>query len=105
MKKFPFYAMIIILSFTILPQQITAASSTPIETTTPPKEIPADVKIMLDRLDEIKKMDKSNLNSAERKELRKEVREIKTQLKSSGNGVYLSVGAIIIVILLLILIL
>jgi len=105
MKKFPFYAMIIILSFTILPQQITASTSVPIETTAPPKEIPANVKIMLDRLEEIKKMDKSNLKSAERKELRKEVREIKTNLKSTGNGVYLSVGAIIIVILLLILIL
>jgi VIT1/CCC1 family predicted Fe2+/Mn2+ transporter len=43
-------------------------------------------------------MDKSSLNSSEKKELRKEVREIKSELKASGNGVYFSVGAIIIII-------
>jgi hypothetical protein len=45
------------------------------------------------------------MKASEKKELRKEVRTIKAQLKASNNGVYLSVGAIIIVILLLILIL
>ena len=50
-------------------------------------------------------MDKSNLNSSEKKELRKEVKAIKKTLKSTGNGVYLSIGAIIIIILLLILLL
>jgi hypothetical protein len=49
-------------------------------------------------------MDKSSLTSSE-KELRKEVREIKSAIRSSGNGVYFSVGAIIIIILLLILLL
>lgn len=42
---------------------------------------------------------------AEKKELRKEVRAIKTTLKSSNGGVYLSVGAILIIVLLLILLL
>ena len=50
-------------------------------------------------------MDKSDMSRAEKKELRKEVKEIKTDLKSTGNGVYLSVGAIIIIVLLLILLL
>jgi hypothetical protein len=53
---------------------------------------------MLNRLEEIKEMDKSSLKSSE-KELRKEVREIKSELKRSGQGVYFSVGAIIIIIL------
>jgi hypothetical protein len=48
---------------------------------------------MLNRLEEIKEMDKSSLKSSE-KELRKEVREIKSELKRSGQGVYFSVGAI-----------
>jgi hypothetical protein len=65
----------------------------------------AEAKILLTRLDEIKAMDKSTLNSTERKELRKEVRSIKSQLSELGGGVYLSVGAIIIIILLLILLL
>ena len=62
-------------------------------------EIPADVQIMLDRLDEIKEMDKSSLKSDERKELRAEVRDIKSTLRANGNGLYISGGAIIIILL------
>ncbi len=65
-------------------------------------EIPADVQIMLDRLEEIKDMDKSSLKSTERKELRAEVREIKSTLRATGNGLYISSGAIIIILLLII---
>lgn len=39
--------------------------------------MPAEVKGMLNRLEEIKTMDKSTLNSSEKKTLRKEVRAIK----------------------------
>jgi len=67
----------------------------------PTTEVPADVKIMMDRLDEIKGMDKSNLKSSKRKELRRELREIKRELK--GKGIYLSTGALIIILLLIIL--
>ncbi|WP_162127779.1 hypothetical protein [Flavobacterium phycosphaerae] len=65
----------------------------------------AKTEVLLNRLNEIKEMDKSNLSRTERKALRKEVKEIKATMKASGGGVYLSVGAIIIIILLLILIL
>jgi hypothetical protein len=61
--------------------------------------------ILLARLDEIKAMDFSDLSSKERKELRKEVRAIKSELRELGSGIYISVGAAIIIILLLILIL
>ena len=74
-------------------------------TSTKTTEMPAEVKAMLTRLDEIKAMDKSSLTASDKKELRKEVRTIKKNLKASGNGVYLSIGAIIIIILILILIL
>ena len=57
------------------------------------------------RLQEIKDMDKENLSRAEKKELRREVKEIKKELKAGTQGVYLSVGAIIIIVLLLILLL
>ena len=60
---------------------------------------------MIHRLEEIKNLDKSNLSRAERKQLRAEVKAIKSGLSLSGNGVYLSIGAIIIIILLLILLL
>ena len=72
------------------------------ETTIKEEEIPADVQILLDRLEAIKAMDKSELKSSERKELRAEVREIKSTLRAAGNGLYISTGAIIIILLLII---
>ncbi|PKQ44589.1 hypothetical protein [Confluentibacter flavum] len=71
-------------------------------TTNKVEEIPAEVQVMLDRLEEIKAMDKSDLKSAERKELRAEVREIKSTLRAAGNGLYISTGVIIIILLLII---
>lgn len=64
-----------------------------------------ELKRITDRVEEIKHMDKSNLSKEERKELRKELKEMKKHARAMGGGVYLSVGAIIIIILLLILIL
>ena len=61
--------------------------------------------VLLNRLNEIKAMDKSALSSAEKKELRTELKSLKKEMKKSTQGVYLSVGAIIIIILLLILLL
>jgi hypothetical protein len=105
MKKQTLLTMIFLCSLFITPINLVAKTIEPITTSSNPKEVPASVKILLNRLEEIKKMDKSNLNSSEKKELRKEVRTIKKTLKSTGNGVYLSIGAIIIIILLLILLL
>ena len=56
-------------------------------------------------MNEIKAMDKSSLNSSEKKDLRMELKSMKKEMKHAQNGVYLSVGAIIIIILLLIILL
>lgn len=97
--------MILTLSLVAVPTSVVAKTIEPTSIPATPKEVPAEVKTMLNRLEEIKKMDKSALTRAEKKELRKEVKTIKKTLRSSGNGVYLSVGAIIIIVLLLILLL
>jgi len=60
---------------------------------------------LVQRLEEIKSLDKSEMTRLEKKGLRKEVVEIKKEMRAMSGGVYLSVGAIIIVILLLILLL
>lgn len=65
----------------------------------------AEAQAMVSRIEEIKAMDKSKMNSSEKKALRKEVRSIKKNLTELNGGVYLSVGAIIIIVLLLILLL
>lgn len=106
MKKTSFYVMIIVLSLTIMPSALFASEKKlTLPSSNSATELPAEVKVMINRLDEIKAMDMSKLSSVEKKELRKEVRTIKKELKSIGKGVYLSIGAIIIIILLLILIL
>ncbi len=63
------------------------------------------VQQLTQRLEEIRSMDKSGLTRMEKKNMRKEVREMKKEMKALSGGIYLSVGAIIIVILLLILLL
>jgi hypothetical protein len=55
------------------------------------------------RLEEIKAMDKTTMTKAEKKALRGEVRAIKKEMKAISGGVYLSVGAILLIALLLIL--
>lgn len=105
MKKVTFYLMMMVLSLTVIPTAIFAAEKNPITVTANAKEVPENVKTLLSRLDEIKAMDKSSLKSSDKKALRKEVRAIKAELKSTGRGVYFSVGAIIIIILLLIILL
>ena len=61
--------------------------------------------VLLVRLNAIKEMDKSTLSASQKKELRKEVKAIRQTLRDSHRGVYLSVGAVLIIILLLILLL
>lgn len=55
------------------------------------------------RLQEIKAMDFSSLSKSEIKEIKAEMKVMKEDARAMGNGIYLSVGAIIIIILLLIL--
>jgi hypothetical protein len=81
---------------------VPAASSM---TSSPAKTENPEVQQLLQRLQEIKAMDKSDLTRMEKRSLRKEVKGIKKEMKRAANGVYLSIGAIIIIILLLILIL
>jgi hypothetical protein len=57
------------------------------------------------RLGEIKAMDKSKLSASERKSLREEAHILKIKAKKANGGIYISVGALLIVILLLILLL
>jgi hypothetical protein len=71
------------------------------------EEEPSDrAKALLVRLFEIKNMDKTTLTNSDKKALRKELRGMKKEMKAAGgldSKVYISVGAIIIIILLIIL--
>jgi len=62
------------------------------------------LKEIEERVEEIKEMDKSELTTEDKQEMRQELKQLKKEAKAT-QGVYLSIGAIIIIILLLILIL
>lgn len=53
------------------------------------------------RVAEIKAMDFSEMTSEERKEVKNELREMKKEAKAVGGGVYISVGAIILILILI----
>lgn len=103
MKKITFCLMVACLSFTLQPLQSNATiTANPLTSCVSKPTESAETKALLLRLNEINSMDKSNLKSSDKRHLRSEVRSIKHQLKVLGGGVYISVGAIILIALLLI---
>lgn len=117
MKKFTLGLMTAFMLFLFSPVQV-KADTEPIRISTAETSATTnkttETNVMIDRMNEIKAMDISTLNSSEKKELRNELRSIKSELKANGEstyiegrngGVYISVGAAIIIVLLLVLIL
>ena len=92
------------LSLTFHPLKSSAAGNVASSSVVVPSDSVAVVGY-INRLNEIKDMDKSNLSSAEKRELRKEVKSLKREIRSNSRGIYISIGAAIIIVLLLILIL
>jgi hypothetical protein len=106
MKKIILCLMVSCMLLAFYPNQTKAATKTSPSTLVTDKPVEsARAKTLLLRLDEINDMDKSSLNSSEKRVLRKEVRSIKKELTTLGGGVYISVGAVLLIILILILLL
>lgn len=106
MKKVAFYVMTAIMLLFITTTPVSASHEMNKVALVGNEKIESvESQAMMSRLEEIKAMDKSNMDSKEKRELRKEVRSIKKSMNELGGGVYLSVGAIIIIILLLVLLL
>jgi hypothetical protein len=106
MKKIIFCMMAAFLSFTFLPLQSSAVASEPASSLVAEKPSEStEVKTLELRLTEINSMDKSVMKTAEKRELRKEVKSINHKLREIGGGVYISAGAIILILILLIVLL
>jgi hypothetical protein len=106
MKKIIFCLMATILSLTFLPLQSNAATTVEPSSLVAPKTSESEeANTLVLRLNEIKVMDKSEMKSSEKRELRKEVKSINHKLREVSGGVYLSVGAIILIVILLIVLL
>lgn len=101
MKKITVGLMTAFLSFTFIPTETQAASAKTEMATTSTSDA-ARAQALLNRVEEIRMMNKTNLSPAEKKELRKELRSVREQLRDIGGGVYISAGALIVILILLI---
>ena len=66
----------------------------------------AELKALINRVNEINAMDRSTMSRAEKKEIRKELRAIKREVnmhsQHSGGAVYISGGLLIFILILII---
>lgn len=121
MKKVIFGVMAAAMLLLTVPAQADEEVVKGTETTVTTEAV-AEVGILVNRLEEINAMDFSELTRAEKKELRKEVKSIKKDLKDlsksdaaapaagdanaqgdQGAGLYISGGALIVILLLILL--
>lgn len=63
-----------------------------------------EITRLTNRVEEIRKMDKSEMTVTEKRELRKELKGIKENVRKSGEIIYISGGALLLIILIIILI-
>ncbi len=63
-----------------------------------------EINSLTKRVEEIRNMDKSEMEAKDRKELRKELKEIKKNVKNSGGTIYIG-GATLVLLIILILLL
>jgi hypothetical protein len=106
MKKIVLCLMATCLSLTFLPLQSNAATTAePSSLVNSKPAESAEAKTLVLRLNELNAMDKSKMKSADKKNLRKEVKSINHKLRDIGGGVYLSAGALILIVILLIVLL
>jgi hypothetical protein len=94
------------LSFAFYPIQLKAAKEKAATTAVHSKTTELQkAKTLLMRLHEIKAMDQGAILPGEKKNLKNEVISIRQQLEELDGGIYLSVGALILILILLIILL
>jgi hypothetical protein len=98
------YLVIALFTFFSLANVEAAKTDPRIERTAMTSPPPPEVQRMINRVYEIKAMDKSNLSVAEKKELKTELKTMKKDLKAI-DALYIPIGTAIVIILLLILLL
>lgn len=63
----------------------------------------AEMQRLQNRLEEIRAMDIENMPRSEKRKYAKEVKKIQKKMNAVGGGVYISAGALLVIIILLIL--
>ncbi|MFP4018743.1 MAG: hypothetical protein ACOC2F_03730 [Bacteroidota bacterium] len=110
MKRTIFFLIVMVftLSSTIAFANITDGKSNAEKSADPVKTenklTDEEIEKMTNRVEEIRQMDKSELTSEEKKELRKELKDIKENVKKAGGTIYIGGATLLIIILVLLLI-
>lgn len=106
MKKTIFIALLAIFSLSAAPTFATTSTTTATATTTEAKSKLTEEEISnyRSRVEEIRAMDKSELTSSEKMELKTELKDIKATMHKDGTIIYIG-GTTLLIILILILIL
>jgi hypothetical protein len=99
MKKLFIYLIGMLLPFLLIAGGVEETEKVNSETKTTEVEL-TETDQLLERLETINEMDKSELTRSEKKELRKEVKAIEKELRQQ-NGIYISVGGLIVILLLI----
>lgn len=104
MKKYIIYIISAFAAFLAVPFYSSGENPTPVAHVSK-EERNVQNQAIVHRLNQIDAIDKSTLSKEEKRELRKEVIAIRDRLKTNDSGgVYLSAGAIIIILLILIIV-
>lgn len=109
MKKIIYCLLVICITASFFPIQSNAAvneKTSSLPATKPPEPVAGmEVKALLKRVDVTNPLDKSTLRSNEKKNAQIEVREGRHHRDGRGGVVYVSVGAVVLVILLVVILL
>jgi hypothetical protein len=106
MKKTLFFTIVMIFAFSapIFASESKSASdliAVPVKTENKLSE--AEASRLTKRVEEIRDMDKSDMSIKEKRELRKELKTTKENLRKDGGYIYISAGTVILIIILIIL--
>ncbi len=110
MKKTIFYALVMILSlgatttFAAKSDLKSNSENTSAVAKTETKLTEAELSTMNKRVEEIRDMDKTNMTVTEKRELKKEMKATKENIKRNGGGyVYIGGGTLLLVLILILL--
>jgi len=109
MKKTIFFVLIMIFSlsastvFATNKNSDRASEKVAVPGKTENKLSEEEISRLTKRVEEIRDMDKTNMTVKEKRELRKEVKAIKENVKRDGGVIYISAGTLILIIILVLL--
>ncbi|MDP2888939.1 MAG: hypothetical protein Q8P34_08235 [Bacteroidota bacterium] len=104
MKKTIFIALFTIFTFVATTTFANNSDSKTAPVATENKLSTEEITRLNNRVEEIRNIDKSDMTVAEKRELRKESKGIKENVRKGGEVIYISGGTILLIILILILI-